>query len=406
MSRLTVHAQQIRKLTLTKQHTASIAWELDLYAMQHLSASSYRVWHFIRALAAFDTQCYSTKLSQEFLAEKLCCSVKTISRAIGEIKNAGLIEVQNNISIKTGTGANTYFITFPKEAYKQAEAKSDKIATNAPPSMTIDLEATQKQTIRKEAGKPLEKKEEIKVADLAATNLAKSRDKVDLTPPVKTDVHYSEFIFREKNNKAVVVNFFDDEKESTLQTKVNQLSTLLTQLNQQKQTLKVQLNKNNPITSTDDRLSVLKKALTNPQSINTSGKSEEVNIKLKQLDQLQLKIEQINRQHEQTTVELKRQKRSTALYKDPSCINQLEGQRQLSDEEIQLLLAKLNPMSLSTEKRNQLANEIIYEARFGSLVKNNQTQQDNPIKRAINIGCKLIRAGQWCTPAKINVMYQ
>lgn len=126
MSHLVLHAQKIRKLTLTKQHIASIAWELDLYSMQNLSASAYRVWHFIRAYAAFDTKCYSAKLSQEYIAEKLKCSVKTISRAIGEIKNAGLIEIQSNISKKTGTQANTYFIIFPEKAYLQAEESLDK----------------------------------------------------------------------------------------------------------------------------------------------------------------------------------------------------------------------------------------------------------------------------------------
>lgn len=87
-------------------------------------------------------------------------------------------------------------------------------------------------------------------------------------------------------------------------------------------------------------------------------------------------------------------------------MNKLQGDRRLSEQDIQLLLTKLKTLNVSTETKNQLANEIIYEARFGSLVKNNQTREENPIKRSINIGCKLIREGQWCRPARFDQVYQ
>jgi hypothetical protein len=398
MSRLSVHARKIRNLTLTKQHIASIAWELDLYAMQNLSASSYRVWHFIRALAAFDTQSYSAKISQEFIASKLGCSVKTINRAISEINKTSLIEIKHNTSIKTGTGVNTYFIIFPEDAYKQAEAKSNKTVTTPLPSMKVNIEATKQ--AQKEQPEPI-------VFEKNATNRATHKQpKTDVYPPYKSDVHNSEYYFSEKNNKTVVVNFSDKNKIITLENKEKQLTTLLTKLDQQKQTLQEQLSKLTQTTSTDSRLLLLKRALNNTQEIKTSKTRERSKSLLKQINQLDLKKEQIKKEYEQLTKKIKQSQKTKALTKDPAYINKLEGERQFTDQDLKFVLTKLNKLDLSVEKRNQLANEVIFETRFGSLAKNNETQQKNPIKRSINIGCKLIRAGQWSTPTKFNDIYQ
>jgi hypothetical protein len=412
MSHLMLHAQQIRKLTLEKQHIASIAWELDLYSMQSLSASAYRVWHFIRAFAAFDTQCYSAKLSQEYIAEKLKCSVKTVSRAISEIKNVGLVDIQSNVSRISGTQANTYFITFPKEAYVQAEATANKVVkfplpcaanntgdtTISTPSSTLDIDA-----------EPLVVRAVSKSLSVATTlpRPNESKDTIDLTPPVKSDVHNRDYNFIEKNNKIVVFNLFNqEEKQEDVLPQQIKLTALLTQLKDEKQDLRRQLIQCSQFKSTDDRLSLLKNVLNNRLDSDTTKTRQQSSQILKQLDDLDIKIEQVSKQVEKVTVALKWQQKNELLYQDPTFVNKLEGDRQLSEQDIQLVLTKLKALNVSTETKNQLANEVIYEARFGSLVKNNQTQDENPIKRSINIGCKLIRAGQWCRPTKFDQIYK
>ena len=412
MSHLMLHAQQIRKLTLEKKHIASIAWELDLYSMQNLSASAYRVWHFIRAFAAFDTQCYSVKLSQEYIAEKLKCSVKTISRAISEIKNVGLLDIQSNVSRISGTQANTYFITFPKEAYLQAEATSDKVikfplpfAANSAddtsiPALSSSLNVDSESLVVSAVSKSF---------PVATTlpGLIESKDTIDLTPPVKNDVHNRDYNFIEKNNKIVVLDLFKHkEKQQDVLPQQVKLTTLLTQLKDERQDLMSQLTQCSQFKSTDDRLSLLKNVLNNRLDSNTTKAKEQSSHLLKQLDDLDIKIEQVSKQVENVTVALKRQQKTEFLYQDPTFVNKLEGDRQLSEQDIQLILTKLKALNVSAETKNQLANEVIYEARFGSLVKNNQTQTENPIKRSINIGCKLIRAGQWCRPTKFDQIYK
>lgn len=413
MSHLTLHAQQIRKLTLTKQHIASIAWELDLYSMQNLSASAYRIWHFIRAFAAFDTESYSANLSQEYIAEKLKCSVKTISRAIGEIKALGLIEVQNNVSKLSGTQANTYFITFPKEAYAQAEATSDKVAKFSLPCFTQQQESVSDEArpSHLEAHTNLNTVPAISMA-LPMKNLPSKQpegmDIIDHTPPVKSDVPYRDINFIEKNNNVVV---FDLSKNEEKQDEVSplqqvQLTTLLTQLKNERQSLTTQLAQSSQFKSVNDRLSFLKDVLNNRADSNAQEAENKSNHVLQRLNDIDIEIEQVSKQLEKHNIAFEKLQKTQLLHQDPSFVNKLQGDRQLSEQDIQLLLTKLKTLNVSTEAKNQLANEIIYEARFGSLVKNNQTREENPIKRSINIGCKLIRAGQWCTPTKFDQVYQ
>jgi len=411
MSHLTLHAQKIRKLTLTKQHIASIAWELDLYSMQNLSASAYRVWHFIRAYAAFDTECYSAKLSQEHIAEKLKCSVKTISRAIGEIKEARLIEVKGNVSRTSGTQANTYFIIFPKEAYAATEETADKIVKFSPsqesnstsdvvisaPSLDIDVQPKAMLIDSAQIS-----------ADTVHCKSVNPMDKVDHTPSVKCDVPYRDINFIEKNNNIVV---FDLSKNEEKQDEVSplqkvELTTLLTQLKNERQSLTTQLAQSSQFKSVNDRLSFLKDVLNNRTDSNAQEVENKSNHVLKRLNDVDIEIEQVSKQLEKHNIAFEKQQKTQLLHQDPSFVNKLQGDRQLSEQDIQLLLTKLKAMNVSAEAKNQLANEIIYEVRFGSLVKNNQTREENPIKRSINIGCKLIRAGQWCRPTSFDQVYQ
>ena len=410
MNNLMFHAQQIRKLTLTKQHVASIAWDLDLYSMQNLSASAYRIWHFIRAFAAFDTENYSTKLSQEYIAEKLQCSVKTIGRALCEIKSLGLIDVKHNVSKLSGTQANTYFITFPREAYAQAEASSDKIVKFSIPCFTQNHENTSHQATFShpetqtsfETGPVTSMISPIKNPP---SKKPESLDTIDHTPSVKSDVPYRDINFIEKNNNVVVFDCKHEKNQDNLLSQQANLTALLTQFKDARQSLMAQLNQSSQFKSTHDRLSLLKNALNNRLDANTMKMTEQSSQLRNQLNDLDIKIEQVNKQVENLDIELKKQRKTELLHKDPSFVNKLEGERRLSDEDLQLILTKLKILNVPHETRNRLANEVIYETRFGSLVKNNQTQEHNPIKRSINIGCKLIRAGQWCRPTRFDQVY-
>lgn len=417
MSHLDVHARKIRKLTLTKKHIASIAWELDLCALRKLSSSSYKVWHVVRAFAAFDKEHYSATLSQEFLAEQLCCSTKTISRAINEIKAAGFLKVKNNISKATGTTANTYFIIFPDEAYKNAEAQSDK--TSPLPSMAIDVDNLDINNRNHTACKtqPNEAKANVESVtndqdhlEISLSQPVANGDNLDDTPLDNNDVHNRDCNFREKNNKAVVVNLFEIKSkiiENPIETEHKQLSTVIAKLNNQKQDLQNKLKQLRVTVSDEDRLAQLKQALRHSASLEIKRNSSQLASSriLKQIDQIHLQLEQYDHRYKHLTNELNKTKKRQKISLDPQYVNGIQGDRKLSDVDMTLVSKKVKAFGLPEDRSNQLINEIVFEARFGSLVKNNQTQKENPIKRAINIGCKLIREGQWSTPSNFARVY-
>lgn len=233
-------------------------------------------------------------------------------------------------------------------------------------------------------------------------------DKIDLTPSVKNDAPYRDNKFIEKNNKIVVFDFSENEEnqENILSTQLVELNTLLSQLKGEKQSLMAQLTQCSQLKSTADRLSYLKNVLNNRLDPSAKKAREQSHHMLEQLHDLDIRIDQVSKQVENITIALERKQKTQLLYQDPGFVNRIEGKRQLSEQEMQLILIKLNSLNLSTEIKNKLANEVIYEARFGSLVKNDQTHEENPIKRSINIGCKLIKTGQWCKPTRFDQIYQ
>jgi hypothetical protein len=48
-----------------------------------------------------------------------------------------------------------------------------------------------------------------------------------------------------------------------------------------------------------------------------------------------------------------------------------------------------------------LINEIVFEIRFGSLVKSQDKKDPLDIEMAVNIALKLVREGRWSTPSML-----
>jgi len=85
-------------------------------------------------------------------------------------------------------------------------------------------------------------------------------------------------------------------------------------------------------------------------------------------------------------------------------ISSKEGQRSLSHLMLNRLIHHLEKLKIYGEEKTKLINEIVFEVRFGSLVKNNTTNQENTIDRAINIAIKLVKEGRWNTPTLLKTI--
>ena len=105
---------------------------------------------------------------------------------------------------------------------------------------------------------------------------------------------------------------------------------------------------------------------------------------------------------EQLENKIQEQKREQAiqshLQTNPYFIAEKEGNRQVSHFTVKRILKTLREYGYSENLSIEITNEIVFESRFGSLVKNNQNGQENGVDRSVNIGMKLVREGRWSTP--------
>lgn len=86
----------------------------------------------------------------------------------------------------------------------------------------------------------------------------------------------------------------------------------------------------------------------------------------------------------------------------PNLLDQQQGDRNIPAVTKQRLYQALEKLGYKNTEKTQLANEIIYEACFGSLVISNIDQTKNTIDKAVNIALKLLREGRWYTPGAYN----
>ncbi|MFX0132148.1 MAG: hypothetical protein ACFFDN_00750 [Candidatus Hodarchaeota archaeon] len=91
-------------------------------------------------------------------------------------------------------------------------------------------------------------------------------------------------------------------------------------------------------------------------------------------------------------------KKLEPLYLNPAYIHNYGGNRKISDIDFIYLVNRVETFTTNETDRNRLINEIIFSSRFGALKSSNMTNSINPIRKALNIGLKLVRNGSWSTP--------
>ena len=81
----------------------------------------------------------------------------------------------------------------------------------------------------------------------------------------------------------------------------------------------------------------------------------------------------------------------TKLTTDPCFIANSPGNRTINPAQYTRLSNTIGSYHIDFKEKNRLINEILFDCRFGSLVKNNTTNQEMPLERSINIALKLVR---------------
>jgi hypothetical protein len=90
---------------------------------------------------------------------------------------------------------------------------------------------------------------------------------------------------------------------------------------------------------------------------------------------------------------------------DTQLMFQKSGDRPVSPFTFKRLVESLKSYGYSDNTLNCLTNEIIFEARFGSLANCNKSKSPLSLDNAINIGLKLVREKRWSTPALLQKEY-
>lgn len=406
--------ERINFLTKNKRYVAPIAFQLKSSARKMLSAGAYKTWDFLRDLSAFDIKNYSIKISQEYLASELDCSLKTISRHISEIKKAGFLTIKHNIKQDKTNEPSTYYINFPESVFVLAELENNRTSiVNEDSSIISEKDAAIKTNILhtniKEnkcytiTQEPLSFS--IKNSNILIRNSAPSSTLLDSCTPkdknvqcltVKNDSLINNIKIN-NNNIVVDLSLYEQENNKNFQQKISDLELRLDNCKNDKTAIQLQLKKFKSIYSLDDHLKSLKDAIKNPNKKTLVINSEIQNLN-NQLQKNSEVEEYLKVQLKLLESKLQSYKKFEEVKQNPNFINHVNGDRQFTTKELNSMLDKLKSYGLSGKQLNSIANEIVFESRFGSLTKCPSKKEFNSIKKCINIGCKLVREGQWSTP--------
>ncbi len=94
---------------------------------------------------------------------------------------------------------------------------------------------------------------------------------------------------------------------------------------------------------------------------------------------------------------LKQQEIQAQIQTNPFWAINIDGKRAVDSELSQYLSHRIFALGYEQEQACARFNEIIWSSRFGDMVINNKTKEENSLKRAINCCLKLLREGRWDT---------
>lgn len=391
--------ERINFLTKNKRYVAPIAFQLKLSARKLLSAGAFKTWDFLRDLAAFDLKNYSIKISQESLANELDCSLKTINRHIAEIKTAGFLTVKHNIKHDNANEPSTYYINFPEPVFALTELENNRVSTIHENSHVIakeeKAEITTISCIKENTVVINDKISKNNSVRSSSTTALKPQDNNVHYPPVKNDALINN---KKTNNNNIVVDISLSEKDNQqLEQTVSEIKHKLSDCKNKKEAIHNQLMKSKPSFSLDTHLKTLKDVINKPkdQLYIIDNERQMLNKQLQNMSELE---QQLEHQLKSIEAELESHKKVESIKQNPNFINHVQGDRQFTSQELNSMLGKLQSYGLTGKRLNSLANEIVFESRFGSLTRSTCNKEFNTIKKCINIGCKLVREGQWSTP--------
>ncbi len=394
-----------------------------------LNAQTTKLWQILFSKARYNEN-LEIKISYAYLAKKLGRSARTISRYIDTLINAGYLVVKHNFDKNGGQRPNTISVRVPDNIIQQVRQNKDRYTKNDCNSNNTVVNYNHEEPLTSDKYENRLAATETKTKTtaqnvLCETSITSSMSDGDNIHP--KEPLQSSLIPQEQKNKAndnIIANpTFEIRSPSTNQI-INPTYDNIDRGGDDingihKDNNKKDINNNNNIVVVSDS--------KNSSSINTpimlleqkiKTLRQQLTIKNEQIGKLkdhQLRYEQIRKATEiegelnVTRFILERTKKQietsflenlnqSKISDDPMYMFKKLGERSLTLFTFKRLVKLLEALGYGGNTLNYLINEIVFEARFGSLTKCNKSQMPLDLNNAINIAIKLVREKRWTTP--------
>jgi len=385
MATMACSAEEIIELNQTKEYTAVSTFLLDtLFADPNLTAQSSKLWQLLYNKARYNPQ-FEIKISYKKLAVLLNKSTRTIQRYVLTLVNQGYLIVKVNYKNNGGQAANTILVRFPE--YKVKLAKSTKERAKIEPEY-ISIVKDQPEIIQTTSESSLDSDKNVtRINNIFINN--NNNNVVSFS-----DFSNSDSKPENPNNQPEIQN--QESKLDTIQRQLKDMQTDITEITTKYEAAKIDYTAEITNIYGENRIGIMINKNITPEARNT------IYHKMKIMHELESQIDYLTNKKTGLESSLASMHNKLGLQNqllgNPYFIASKPGERRVDQSILLRLSKKLDAYGFKGANKIKLINEVLYESRFGSLVKSNITKAELVIENSINIALKLVREKRWHTP--------
>lgn len=416
MSSQPCSSRDILDINRSKEYTLIATTILEsVLTDTRLNAQSVKLWQLLFNQARYNPN-LDIKISYSYLSKKLGKSTRTIARYVETLQNAGYLIVTHNFDNNGGQRPSTISVRVPQFSIEHAKDKKDRHHKNHSSNNELLIENLSKDIDYIENVDHNNHSDPVAVTELV--NSLTIEDVLhgtnqDNIPILEVNQIPHETISTNENTS---IRPQHQDSVNTPQDKNDRgghdINVIQNNIN------KKDINKNNnnivvpfsEIETKDSKLSVLQDKIHQMEKRLSEGTKELSNIKDHTLlyDQIRknselegslhlarIALERLQKEFEDKNSELQV---TNQLTSDPSFMVAKTGDRAIPQFTFKRLVKSLKGYGYQGNSLNCLINEIVFEARFGSLINCNKSKTALSVDNAVNIALKLVRENRWSTP--------
>jgi len=395
MSAQPCRAEDIININHQKEYTL-IATDLleSVLTDTQLNAQTVKLWQILFNKARYNAK-LEIKISYLFLGNKMGKSTRTIARYVDCLQKSGYLIVKHNFDNNGGQRPSTLSVRVPTSLIDHAKKRKDKTKKNTLCNNKIFISKT------------INDKVDVYNATEVSVSAAIDSSKV-LCETLKNrfikespEHHNQSAPHQEESNKNDNNGRGGDDR-SVLQKNNNKKdinnnnipSVVIISEDNEQTTKRIALQEE--VTLLENQIAEKNRHIANIQNHDLRyDKIRECAALEGMLNIQQIALERLNREWIEKT---KHNTVAIKLDNDANLIQNKMGERPLSQLTFKRLVKFLKAYGYHGSELNCLINEIVFEVRFGSLIRCNKTQKHLDIDNAINIALKLVRENRWSTP--------